>query len=552
MTGTCPSRYDGAQRPLREPMTPAADPACLAPDAGDRAFARFLLFTAGITGALVMVVEVLGSRVIGPFFGVSLFVWTALITVTLLALAAGYALGGMLVDRHASPALLYAIVMAAGALVALVPWLKPFVLKAALPLGLRAGSLAASAALFGPALLLLGCVSPFVVRLAAREWTRLGRTVGLFYAVSTAGSFAGTLCAGYLVIGYVGVSLAFHLAGLTLVALGAAYFAFFRRRWLALLAPAVAIAAWPGGELPSVRLADGTLATVVHAEDSFYGHIRVVEYSHGATRTRELVIDGLVQGGVDVANGLSIYEYSYLLQSLPVALHPAGRSCLVIGVGAGVVPSWYEARGIATDVVDIDPRVVEAARRFFGYRPAGNVHLEDARYFLSLPGRRYDFVILDVFTGDTTPGHLLSVEALRLARSRLNPGGVLAVNLVGAIGPDAQMTGSVVATLRAVFDTVRVHPAFDPAQGATHGNLVLLAHDGPARGPVASPSGPVHPLAEKIVRFAQGRTLDLPSASGAPVLTDDFNPLDVRDIAVKERVRRQILETTDPDILIRG
>src|SRR5512145_1276773 len=136
------------------PPTPMAAP-------HSRSFLLFLLFTAVVCGALIMVIEVLGSRVIGPFFGVSLFVWTSLITVTLVALAAGYALGGYLADRHGNADWLYGLIIAAGVAVCLVPLAKAPVLKASLALGLRVGSLAGSAALFGVPLLLLGCVSPY-------------------------------------------------------------------------------------------------------------------------------------------------------------------------------------------------------------------------------------------------------------------------------------------------------------------------------------------------------------------------------------------------------
>ena len=88
-----------------------------------RWFRYYLIATTVLCGALVMVVEVLGSRVLGPFFGVSLFVWTSLITVTLVALAAGYAIGGRWSDRRDSPDALYLILMVAGALVLLVPYL---------------------------------------------------------------------------------------------------------------------------------------------------------------------------------------------------------------------------------------------------------------------------------------------------------------------------------------------------------------------------------------------------------------------------------------------
>ncbi|MGD8559779.1 MAG: fused MFS/spermidine synthase, partial [Gammaproteobacteria bacterium] len=105
-----------------------------------KGFMMYILLTAVLCGALVMAIEVMGSRVIGPFFGVSLFVWTSLITVTLVALSLGYAFGGYLADRYSSPKYLYSIIMVAGALTLLVPMLQAPVLKLCAPLGLRTGA----------------------------------------------------------------------------------------------------------------------------------------------------------------------------------------------------------------------------------------------------------------------------------------------------------------------------------------------------------------------------------------------------------------------------
>ncbi len=254
--------------------------------------AAYLVVTAVLCGALVMVIEVLGSRVIGPFFGVSLFVWTSLITVTLVALAAGYAAGGYWSDRYPTADVLYWMLLAAGLLVLAIPYLRAPVLKAALPLGLRWGALAGSFALFGLPLFLLGCVSPYVIRLAAREMRSLGKTVGGFYAASTAGSVVGTVATGFFLIAYMGVPGIFWICGSLLVALAAGYFALFRGKPYALALLLLAWPAYPRASLPSATMPGGTAVKVVHSADSFYGNLRVVEYQGGNMRTRELVIDG--------------------------------------------------------------------------------------------------------------------------------------------------------------------------------------------------------------------------------------------------------------------
>lgn len=516
-----------------------------------RAFLLYLLATALVCGAMVMVVEILGSRLIGPFFGVSLFVWTALITVTLVALAAGYALGGVLADRRGSAEWLYGIILAAGVLVTVIPWLKFPVLAATASLGLRLGALLGSLVLFGPALFLLGCVSPYLVRIAGADQPKLGRTVGGLYALSTVGSFVGTLATGFYLIAWIGVERIFVLTGAVLILLGAGYFVLFRKKPAVLAALLPVILLWPTPRLPAVILADGTEARVIHSRDSFYGNIKVVEYKGTAMRTRELVIDGLIQGGVDVANGLSVYEYPYVLQHLPLALHPKASNALVIGLGAGVLPRFFASRGLDVDVVDIDPEIAAVAKDYFGLPERVNVVIQDARYFLANADRRYDLVALDVFNGDTTPGHLLSLEALSLLEKRLTPEGVLSVNLIGSLKHESLMTASVVHTLGQVFQHVEIHPVTAPESAPAGNNLVVLAWNGPGRelDRQLLASFPVHPLAGKAVG-GYDRSFAFPPGTPALLLTDDYNPIDFYDVWLKEWTRRNIIENTPPEILL--
>jgi hypothetical protein len=85
--------------------------------------AWWLLVTAFVTGSAVMMLEVVGTRVVGPFYGVGLYVWSALITVTLLALAGGYWLGGKWADQRRHPDVLFLILLIAALLILAVPWL---------------------------------------------------------------------------------------------------------------------------------------------------------------------------------------------------------------------------------------------------------------------------------------------------------------------------------------------------------------------------------------------------------------------------------------------
>lgn len=514
--------------------------------------AALLLVTALLCGATVMVVEILGSRVIGPFFGASLYVWTSLITVTLVALAAGYWGGGVLADRaRNSIDLLYLFIGSAGVLILLVPVLKMPVIKMVLPIGLRMGSLASAGLLFGPPLLLLGMVSPLIVRIAVRETSSVGRTVGFFSSVSTIGSFIGTVCTGFILIAYFNVDRIFISAGGALLALALVYAVIFRRFWLVMPLLALPFCIPESGTVTSKLLPGGTRVTRTFFKDSFYGNMQVLDYSFGARRTRELVVDATVQGGIDTVSGMSVYEYPYFLQFIPRVINPHGRECLVIGLGAGVIPMWYEKQGVRADVVDIDPEVFDVARRFFSFSVSGRSIVEDARYFLNAPGKKYDYVILDVFNGDNTPFHILSKEALITLKQRMTPEGVLGINVWGNLKSDTYMTASILRTLKEVFSTVDMYPGFADGVSDGIGNLEIFAYN---RSTVTISAAqlagyPVHPMAGD-VRSLMLKKFEFPAGTPAMTLTDGYNPIDFFDVKTREINRKRIMDATDLDFLL--
>ena len=511
----------------------------------------YLLFSALMCGAAVMVIEVLGSRVVGPFFGVSLFVWTSLISVALISLALGYWFGGVLADRRGRTSDLYALIAAAGVCTLLIPWLKAPVLEAALPLGLRTGAFVSSLILFGPALLLLGCVSPYLVKIAARAVDNIGRTVGGLYALSTIGSVAGTALTGFYLIAHLGVNQAFYAVGITLLLLAAVYFAALRRVVVAAVAVLLGVALAPQWIVPPALSMPNAQVREVFAGDTFYGAIKVVDIESGDSLERQLLIDGLQQGGQDLRNGLSVNAYAYLMQYLPYRLQPHGRDCLVVGLGAGFIPAGYSARGIRTDVVDIDPLIPQLARDYFGFSTSGDVVVADARYFLLTTERMYDYIILDAYSGDLMPHHLISREMFTLIEQRLRPGGVLGINFIGSVGEQRRMTSSVVRTLRSVFEIVDVYPVFDVT--ATHGigNLEIVAYNG-ARTllPLGEVPGlAIHPRINAKVRSFMRASYPFQVDADALVLTDDYNPIDFFDAGLRESVRSWILQSTARGLL---
>ena len=380
-----------------------------------------LRVTLFLSGASIMVLEILGTRIIGPHFGVGLFVWTSLITVAMVALALGYWLGGRFADRHPSLPRLAAILMVAALLVAVIPLTRMPVLEGAWGLGLRAGSMVSASALLFLPLFLLGMVTPFAVRLEAEHVSEAGSSAGRLYAISTTGSVFGTVLAGFLLVPGFRIPTVLAMVAATLVfgALLCAGLAGLRRFLGAavLILSLAGYLAWPR-ERPAALQAAGSCDGT---------DVRVVSYND----SRYLFVDQAVQTSVN-ADGRAMEKYTYFLASRLLLARPQARDMALIGLGGGGIVPLLVKHGVDVECVDLSPRIIDYARGHFGFDlPGDKVHVMDGRVFLRQRPGRFDAVILDVFTGDRLAYSLCSVEGLRTAKQALTPGGVLAMNTWG-------------------------------------------------------------------------------------------------------------------------
>src|SRR2546427_7881807 len=177
---------------------------------------RYLYFTAAVTGAAIMIVEILGAKMLAPYVGTSHFVWTAQIAVTLVALATGYYAGGRMVDRSPKLARIYGCVLLAAIYLCLSVLIVKPVAYWCLDFKLALGSLLASAFLFFVPLSLLAMVGPFFVRVLTSAVSGVGGNVGRLTAISTLGSFVGTLLIGYALIPFCPNSWTMYLTAILL------------------------------------------------------------------------------------------------------------------------------------------------------------------------------------------------------------------------------------------------------------------------------------------------------------------------------------------------
>ena len=496
---------------------------------------KYLYLSISVSGASVLAVEILGTRILGPFYGVSLYLWSALITVTLAALSAGYALGGRLADRGATYAKLSSLLAGAGLWLLFVPWMRDPLLHAAEQAGLRLAVLVAALVLFFIPLMLLGMVSPFAIKLKVSKLENVGRSAGNLYAISTIASVAAALLTGFYLIPCFGVHRLTVAVGAILIATAMPGF-FGKGRQAAKLVVPLAI------------LAAGAALTATHPENtpdpgrglvfkgqSPYGEIRVVDDAN----VRYLLIDGAIHTAVDTAPSReTAMPYVNVVDIARSVCRKPGRM-LLIGLGGGSIAKHYHAAGWKVDAVEIDPLVVRLAGRFFGLDSAeARVFQMDGRRFLASTHGVYDVIVLDAYGSSSIPFHLVTREAFALVASRLAPDGVLAINVL-SIGWKSGIVRSLAATLETQFPNVRALPIAEPPDRL--GNVVLFASrrtlELPEELPV--PVDRFTPAYEQTHAWDNRFELD---TRGAPVLTDDRNPIDLWAEAVNIRERNDLHE----------
>jgi spermidine synthase len=481
-----------------------------------------LELTAFVVGASIMAIEIVGSRILAPFLGNSIVVWSSLIGVILAALSYGYLRGGALADRNPSVAQLSRIIVSAALFTGLVAVSKNAFLTIAIRIpDIRAAAIFAELLLFAPVSFVLAMASPYVVRLKLKEVGSTGATVGRLNAISTIGSIVGTFGAGFYLLALIGsTAILFCIAGLLLMCSILLSRSFLKPK--VAIAGAVVLCAY-GAPQTSVPFIGGKR---IYEADSHYNHCLVYEASDRITHrpTRSLVIDryGRQSSIFTDKNDDLVLEYlKYFRMGNHFHPNPA-RSLLLGGGGFTYVADYFRRNpGQELDVVELDPALVQIANRYFGLKPeAGlNIFTEDARVFLNHARRKYDIVYVDTFgSAVIVPHYMATVETARLVYDALTPDGVVMLNVISAIdGVRGQFLRAELATYRAVFPRVEIFKLNGSAE--VPGNVVIVAFKSAAE-PKWTSDEP-----DTSARLSHRWTR--PVEVTEPVLTDDFAPVEI-------------------------
>ncbi|HLF44239.1 MAG TPA: fused MFS/spermidine synthase [Acidimicrobiia bacterium] len=470
--------------------------------------ARTLVF---VTAAAVLILEILAGRLLAPYLGVSLEVFTGIIGVILAGISVGAWLGGRAADRGDPVGLLGPLLVAGGLSALAAPLLVDLVGPAADsgPLGIIALT---TVGFFLPSAL-LSAVPPAVVKIRLASLDSTGSVVGSYSAIGTAGAIFGTFVTGFFLIAafptrpiVIGVGVGLTLGGLAI--------------WVGRKRSASV------GALAATVVLGAALVTIDGPCDyeTAY-HCAELETDLARPSGRLLILDRGHNSYVDLADPTHL-EFRYLQAIVDVidAEAPAGPLDIVsIGGGGFTLPRYLDATrpGSEQKVLEIDARLVDIGRTDLGFDDQAVVVVDDARRSMEqVELESLDVVVGDAFSGLSVPWHLTTVEFVTEIADRLRPGGIYAVNVIDYA--DAPFARAAAATLGEVFEHVAVVAPpgyFDDRQG---GNYVLVGSDRPfdqagIGGRIAARAG-----SEVVV---SGAELDQ-FIGGAPPLVDDFAPVD--------------------------
>ncbi len=494
------------------------------------------VFTAGM---VTLAVELSASRLLGSVFGTSNIVWANVIGLILLYLTVGYFIGGRWADRSPHFHTFYRIMIWSAFLSALIPLIaRPVLIGAAQAVAgaqaaLALGSFVSILILFSAPVTLLGCVSPFAIRLAIHDLTDTGRTAGQMYAISTLGSLFGTFLPVVFIIPELGTTRTFLLfAGILYLAGFSGLWmhrrsAALRSLWMPLAIGILAILALDGPLRPPLPG-----ATLLYEDESAYNYIQVQEDAAG---NRYLYLNegqgihsqwspGTV---ADEHRTWSFFLTAPYFNNPPFTLQEVQSICIV-GLAAGTIARQYAAvySGILIDGIEIDPGIVEAGARFFDMNasslPNLRVHVEDGRYMLNTLEGGYSLIAIDAYRPPYIPWHLTTEEFFREVRSKLGARGVVAVN-VGRTHTDRRLVDAIASTLLAVFPSV--HAMDVPASF----NTILVATLSPTQpanleANRSSLDADAHPLLRDALDWGVRQQVSInPSAL---VFTDDRAPVE--------------------------
>ncbi len=418
----------------------------------------YLYATAFFSGMSVMAVEIGASRLLAPYFSASQIVWTIIIGVIMIALALGNVWGGRLADRDPDPARLYRRLIVAALWIAAIPVLGKYVIAVVSGLLIVAietnllvtAAFISCAAIFVFPLLLLGTVTPSLVKYTVSSLDDSGKTVGTLGAANTVGSIIGTFVPTFLSIPAVGTAATFVIFSGILLLLGAVYFISVKRGAVKTVISLVLFAAASVAGLSfGFAFWENTLTL---EDESVYNYLQVREDDTRVILSTNVLFG--VQSVYQKSDTLTGMYYDYALAAPLMAEQP--DSLLILGMGTGTYATQCARYfpDMTVEGVEIDEKITDLAHEYFRLDETVPVTTYDGRAYLASCGESYDVIMVDAYQDITIQFQMSSYEFFSMVRDHLTDNGVMVVNMNMRGGEEGSINDYLSDTIASVFPEV--------------------------------------------------------------------------------------------------
>lgn len=499
----------------------------------------FLYVTEFFSGMSVMAVELGASRLMAPYFSSSQIVWTVIIGVIMIAMALGNVWGGRTADRKPSPDRLYARLLLAAVWIALIPFLGRYLIVGiSLLLAVFVtknflvwAALFVCLAIFAFPCVLLGTVTPSLVKYSVSSLDDNGKTVGELGALNTIGSIIGTFLPTFVTIPAVGTAITFLIFSGVLAAISIVYFLSMRKKMVKCALTVVLILA--------LGLTSGSFSfafwekNITVEDESIYNYLQVKETDHSVILSTNVLFG--VQSILMKHAKLTGMYYDYALAAPVMAGLPqmdSNGNILVLGLGTGTFAKYCSEYfpGVEIEGVEIDQKIADLAGKYFDLPDSVKVSVYDGRSYLTASDKKYNVIMVDAYQDITIPFQMSSVEFFTEVEKHLAPGGVMVVNMNMKSQCENSINDYLCDTIGSVFDNVYTVPV----EGGTNCEVFAFQHPGTMqtfRDGCESLGDP--DLKAMMEKISGGLTL---RESGNLILTDDKAPVELLGMRVLDEI----------------
>jgi len=489
---------------------------------------QFIYALSFIEGASVMSAELLGAKMLAPFYGSSLYVWATVMAVTLGGLALGYFAGGIIAAKNKNNNMLFYVVILAAICTALMPISLKVVSFICASFSLVMAIIISTIVFLMPPVFLMGMVSPLIIEKLNNSGQNAGKIAGSVYAISTLGGILATFLMGFYIIPHYGLSKPALFTGILLSILPL-YAVFFERMKFLFSVTLFLII----GTIIFKQNHFTSDIKILYQKEGLLGQIMVVDYPIYQKNNspdyyiRMMLFNRVIQT-FDNKNDSAHRYFPYVSILVNESNYQIKNgNALLLGLGGGCVANELQKKNFNVDAVELDERVGKAASQFFNLHKNTKVFIDDARRYIRNCNKKYDLIVFDVFKGEENPAHIITKESLLEVKKLLNPMGMLAINSYGfRSGVKSSGTGAIINTLHNGGFYTNIVPSSIKEE---EGNLLIFAKE------------------ERFITENKPFQFEASVLSSSPILTDDKPILEILNKEAVMAWRTAYVETAIKD-----